>query len=90
MDRRNLTKLGGLSHLLRPDPRKTDTAKAFNAHIDRICGVLQGLKIEGDSNAPAPVPEQIEMPEPEAKPKRKAKDKPNRMHEGGEDRDDPA
>jgi hypothetical protein len=29
-------------------------------------------------------------PEPEEKPKRKAKSKPNRMHEGGEDRDDAA
>ena len=84
--RKQLSKLGGLSHLLRPDARKVSDSSSFNAHIDEICSVLQGLKVEADSNAP---PEQPELPV-EEKPKRKAKSKPNRMNEGGEDRDDAA
>jgi hypothetical protein len=87
--RKQRTKLAGLSHLLRPDPKRVESTAQWNAHIDQICTVMQGLKIEGDSNA-APEPEpQAELPI-EEKPKRKAKSKPNRMHEGGEDRDDAA
>ena len=81
--RKQQTQLAGLSHLLRPDPKRVVTDAAWNAHIDMICNVVHGLKVEQDSNA---APE----PEPEEKPKRKAKSKPNRMHEGGEDREDAA
>jgi hypothetical protein len=82
--------LVGLAHLLRPDPGKVDTPSKYNAHIDKICEVLQARKVEVDSNdraTPEPEPE-LDL---EDKPKkRKAKSKPNRMHEGGEDRDDAA
>ena len=90
--RRELSKLGGLSHLLRPDPKRVATAADFNTHLDQICEVMQGLKVEGDSNAPAP-PEPDPEPELqlEEKPKaRKSKSNRNRMHEGGEDRSDAA
>jgi hypothetical protein len=84
--RKQQTKLAGLSHLLRPDPKRVVTDAAWNSHCDMICKVVQGLKVEQDSNEPLT----LTPDEPEEKPKRKAKSKPNRMHEGGEDRDDAA
>jgi hypothetical protein len=89
--RKQQTRLAGLSHLLRPEPKRVETDAAWNGHLDRICEVMQGLKVEGDSNAPAePEPDPQPELELEEKPKRKAKSKPNRMREGGEDRDDAA
>jgi hypothetical protein len=77
-----------MAHLLRPDPKRVVTDTAWNAHLDTICTAVQGLKVEGDSNAPSePAPE---LPLEDAPKKRKAKSKPNRMNEGGEDRDDAA
>jgi hypothetical protein len=78
-----------MAHLLRPDPKRVDTDTAWNAHLDLICTAVQGLKVTGDSNAPADPEPQAEL-ELEPKKKRKASSKPNRMNEGGEDRDDAA
>jgi hypothetical protein len=74
---------------LRPDPKRVATDAAWNAHLDTICEAVSGLKVEQDSNAAAESEPAPELPL-EEKPKRKAKSKPNRMHEGGEDRDDAA
>jgi hypothetical protein len=81
-----LKSLAGLAHLLRPDPSKVDTPSKYNAHIDKVCAVLQARKVEQDSNAAAEPEATPELEE--EKPKRKAKSKPNRMHEGGEDREE--
>jgi hypothetical protein len=86
--RKEQSKLAGFAHLLRPDPKRVEADAAWNGHLDTICEAVQGLKVEQDSNEPLTLTP--DEPEPEEKPKRKAKSKPNRMHEGGEDRDDAA
>jgi hypothetical protein len=83
--RKEQSKLAGFAHLLRPDPKRVESDAAWNGHLDTICEAVQGLKVEQDSNAAAEP--QAELPI-EEKPKRKAKSKPNRMHEGGEDREE--
>ena len=90
---RHIAKMGGLSHLLRLDPKKITTADEFNAALDRISDVVLGRKVEVEVPE-TPEPAQQEIPldptddEPsDTKPKRRKKTGQDRENKGGHDRD---
>ena len=80
---RQIGRLNGMKHLLSLDPREVRDEASFNAAIDRICGVLQGEKVDVPEPAAAEAEPELDL---EAKPAREAKGGKDRMHRGGKDR----
>ena len=77
---RRIVKMGGLSHLLRLDPKKIKTDDEFNAALDSISATILGRKIE----TAEPVTEE---PVQEESKERKKKTGQDREHKGGQDRE---
>lgn len=86
--RQRLRKLKGLTHMLSPIPRNVATPEGFNKQVQTLIDVLEGLKapVVGPEPEPEAPDTGLEVEEP---PERERKgNKPNRQHEGGENRSD--
>lgn len=91
---KTLRTMRGMTHWLRPDPRKVRTPELLDRHLTNFANALEVIR--GELEAPAPVeaepePEKTEETETEEpKKKRKRRGGYDRQETGGTDRGDDA